>query len=82
MKERTALDRMRQVMKSVDRFLADTGRYPESLREIPGLGALRDPWGNDYLYELGEVDGKMRPRLWSAGADGQSGTDDDIVLTD
>jgi general secretion pathway protein G len=46
---------------------------------LKDITMLKDPWGNDYYYNragnkvAGSVD------LWSAGPDGQDGTDDDIV---
>jgi general secretion pathway protein G len=36
----------------------------------------KDPWGNEYKYEL--VDDST-PHIWSMGPDGQDGTDDDIT---
>ena len=37
--------------------------------------ALKDPWGNDFVYTPGENGYELR----SMGPDGQSGSDDDIV---
>jgi len=34
-----------------------------------------DPWGNKYIYEL---QGPATYQIYSAGPDGQPGTDDDI----
>ena len=39
-----------------------------------------DPWGKRICYELVEEDEGLPFRLWSVGADGQSGTEDDIRL--
>lgn len=35
----------------------------------------KDPWGNDYQYELVNAD---QYRIWSWGPDGNNGTEDDI----
>jgi general secretion pathway protein G len=51
------------------------GPYLQNVTEIP-----KDPWGNDYQYLC---PGSKFPNgfdLFSYGADGQSGTDDDIYL--
>lgn len=37
---------------------------------------LIDPWGNPLHYSIRD----NRPQVWSAGPDGESGTDDDIVM--
>ena len=38
---------------------------------------LKDPWGNDYKYELDSGTGE--PVISSAGPDGSTGTEDDIT---
>jgi general secretion pathway protein G len=45
-------------------------RGPYTNKEIP-----KDPWDNPYQYELS---GPEQYRIWSWGADGTSGTEDDI----
>ena len=37
-----------------------------------------DPWDNPYQYESNVSD---QYKIWSSGPDGQSGTDDDIIVT-
>jgi len=37
-----------------------------------------DPWGNPYHYEWPSTHGRDNPDIWSAGPDGESGTEDDI----
>ncbi|HUN82385.1 MAG TPA: type II secretion system major pseudopilin GspG [Phycisphaerae bacterium] len=46
---------------------------------LKDISMLKDPWGNDYYYNRAgnKVPGSVD--LWSAGPDGQDGTDDDIV---
>ncbi len=48
-------------------------RGPYSQKDIP-----TDPWGNPYQYEL---IGPEQFRIWSWGADGVPGTEDDVVST-
>ena len=65
------------------------GKYPESLEVLqepqedggdPWLeGDAVDPWGNTLKYEK---QGKKRPKITSAGPDGEDGTDDDITNYD
>ncbi len=74
---------MRVVEDAVARFQSDCGRCPEQLDELregpkglagwgpePYLEAeqLRDPWGNDYLYDCPSGD-----ELTSLGGDGYPG---------
>jgi general secretion pathway protein G len=50
------------------------GPYIES-GELP-----KDPWGNDFRYEYPSKHGVANsPDIWSAGPDGEEGSDDDIV---
>lgn len=52
---------------------------------IEGTQLPLDPWGNEFSYEFESVEGGESsttpdfPRIWSAGPDGQEGTDDDIA---
>ena len=62
------------------------GKYPDSLEVLqepqedggdPWLeGEAVDPWGNELKYEK---QGKKRPKITSAGPDGEEGTEDDIT---
>ena len=38
-----------------------------------------DPWGRDYNYKFPGAQNKNNYDLYSSGADGQAGTDDDII---
>ncbi len=77
---------------ALDMFEVDNGAYPKSLDELvnqpngatewhgPYLqqGVPLDPWSHPYSYV---VPGRHNPSgydVWSAGPDGQDGTDDDI----
>ena len=37
-----------------------------------------DPWGNQYMYEIGTQRSRKGYAIWSLGPDGSDGTDDDI----
>jgi type II secretory pathway pseudopilin PulG len=44
---------IRAMEKDIFSFNTEKGRYPDSepeFRALPGMGALKDPWGNDYVY--------------------------------
>ncbi|WP_206171743.1 prepilin-type cleavage/methylation domain-containing protein [Thiorhodococcus mannitoliphagus] len=70
----------------LERDFTTHNRYPDSLAEIPGAAALRDPWGNPYQYlNIATVKGKGKVRkdhnlvplntdydLYSMGKDGRS----------
>jgi general secretion pathway protein G len=65
--------------------LDHNGLYPKQLQELIGgekeyVRQLNvDPWGNPYVYEC---PGKKHPKsydIYSAGPDGQPGTEDDIT---
>ena len=78
--ELTAVN-LEQLARAVQEWMADNeGKVPESLKEIQGgrsygLG-LTDGWGRDIRYEK-ISDSSFK--LSSAGADGQFGTEDDII---
>jgi general secretion pathway protein G len=42
-------------------------------------GIPKDPWGNEYIYEYPGRHNQNSYDLYSAGPDGQAGTDDDIA---
>jgi general secretion pathway protein G len=42
-------------------------------------GMPRDPWGSEYLYKQPGQYNKYGYDLWSSGADGQAGNDDDVI---
>ena len=53
--------------------LANTKKWlgPYAEKDMPP-----DPWGNPYQYELMAAD---QFKIWSWGADGQDGTEDDVI---
>lgn len=50
-----------------------TGPY---LNDVSGL---QDPWGNEYMYEAEGKHNVGKVDMWSKGADGIDGNDDDIL---
>ena len=38
-----------------------------------------DPWGNEYQYEFDPASGDSKPRIFSAGPDGETDTEDDVA---
>ena len=78
--------------KALGRYRFHVGEYPTTGQGLPALAAIMphvkgwngpytskivpDPWGHDYVYELG-ADGE--PVLYSPGPDGKAGTTDDIL---
>lgn len=60
---------------------ANGNSYPETLDEMPpdftSELERRDGWGNQFLYRLIRVD---KYNLISAGADGEFGNEDDVVM--
>ena len=64
------------------------GKYPDSLDVLTEetededallQGGTEDPWGNQLQLEKR---GKKRPKITSAGPDGEMGTEDDITNVD
>jgi len=86
---------IRDVIKpALDRFEVDNGSFPKSLQDLvqqpadaknwrgpyfkpPNLPI--DPWGNPYHYEYPGKHDTNGYDLFSAGPDGKTGTNDDIV---
>ena len=83
----TAASQISNIETSLDQYRLDVGRYPETLEGLiendtgrdvwagPYLrGELpKDPWGNDYFYQVGEKDFV----LMSYGQDGTPGGEGD-----
>jgi len=61
--------------------MANANSYPESLEEVDPVFRQdlkdTDGWGNKLLYRLIRID---KYNLISAGADGEFGNEDDIIL--
>lgn len=75
----------------------DTGHYPAALQDLvqrPGSEKNwkgpylkkkilpKDPWGNAYIYKFPGIHNPQGYDLFSAGADGAEGSDDDITNWD
>lgn len=76
------------ISNALDLYKTEFGRYPES---DDGLGKLveekilkekkvpRDPWGNEYIYIFPGSNNDDGFDLYSFGADGREGGEDDIT---
>ncbi len=85
-KEAKIKNDLKSIIDAAEMWQAATGRYPESLEELKGGKTIdgedtgikventKDPWSNEYLYEL-STDGS--PRVRCLGADGMEGGDGD-----
>jgi hypothetical protein len=63
---------IRQLAAELAHHHAMRGEWPEDWRALKRSG--RDPWGNEYAFE---TDGE-EATVFSAGPDGEFGTDDDL----
>jgi general secretion pathway protein G len=93
-KETAAMSDIHSLEIALDAFNRDTGGYPvgnnglQSLVALPGNASAwrgpyvktipNDPWGNAYVYAYPARNNKTGVDLLSVGADGKSGTGDDI----
>jgi general secretion pathway protein G len=81
-KEKAAYITVMELSQAVERYKVDNGAYPQSLDVLampqdgkPAVleqSMLRDPWGNAYQYEPGnlhQLTGK--PRVYAAAPDGK-----------
>ena len=61
---------------AIQRWIASRGRVPETPEELQAaaFNPDKDPW--DRAYTIEEIDGRII--VWSAGPDGELGTDDDL----
>lgn len=46
----------------------------------PYISEYADPWGNNYNYTTAGLPANIVARIWSMGADQQSGTNDDVAI--
>jgi len=83
---RSGIQQVEQLVES-QRMLNASTELPDSLEEltqgedplVEDESKIEDPWGNRYIYEK-TSDANFR--VYSAGPDGQRGTEDDIKLDD
>ena len=89
-----AQSQISNIEMALDAFEVDNGYYPKTgalsdLVDAPATatgwkgpylkkGVPPDPWGNAYVYEYPGKHTQNGYDIMSAGADGKSGTDDDI----
>lgn len=70
---------------AIDTYALDhQDKYPKTLRELAEGGKYikqykKDPWGNDYIYQVPGKHNKEGYDLFSRGADGVAGNEDDIT---
>ena len=74
------------LQNAIDLYALDhNDDYPGSLNELVGgereyvRDLPRDPWGNPYVYKTPGDKHKNSYDVYSAGPDGQPGTEDDVV---
>ena len=84
--QRAAKGDIMSYSNAIDLFALDhNDQYPQSLDELVGgdrnyVREIRpDPWGNPYIYEPPTSAKKADYNLYSAGPDGQPGTEDDVT---
>jgi general secretion pathway protein G len=88
----TAQLKIKALKTAIDAYYIGEGRHPQALEEllqfsqrtrsryIESNEALFDPWQQQIQYQPPQQTGTLAEyRLWSLGADGQDGTDDDIT---
>ena len=76
---------------ALDLYELDVGQFPDTLNALmdntggkgdwkgPYIKRMpKDPWGREYLYKQPGDHNKYSFDLYSAGADGQAGTNDDV----
>lgn len=71
-----------EIARAIERYRDDMGRLPASINDLirrvpPRAGWRTDAWGNDYIYS---IHGNGTYTLISKGADGESGTVDDVII--
>ena len=85
------LQQIENLKKAVTFYRFHTNRFPEDLKDLsrepdgvkgwhgPYLErAARDPWDNPFNYRAPGLD-QREFDIWSNGADGEEGTDDDLT---
>jgi general secretion pathway protein G len=76
---------LQSIVKAAEMYQIQTGQYPQSIEDLktgradttnpadqvdPLLGNAKDPWGNEYMFEL---DSNGKPRAYCLGQDGAQG---------
>lgn len=77
---------LEQIQDALDRYRADRGAYPTTAEGLVVLrghylpaGVPRDPWGRPYHYLSPGRNSPNGYDLYTFGADGRPGGDDDLV---
>lgn len=85
-KRRATAASMRVINTGIKQYYLDYSSYPLDLAALQRGGfiekdqRLRDGWEREFLYSPSGSDPEHPYALQSSGADGQSGTDDDISV--
>jgi len=58
------------IIKGLKTYYTQNAKWPEKLADMAnffekGADAFKDPWGNEYKFEVAEVDGHDRPYVWT-----------------
>lgn len=71
---------------AIDLYALDhNDTYPKTLQDLVSgdrhyvREIKKDPWGHEYIYKPGTDTKKADYQVFSAGADGQAGTEDDVT---
>jgi general secretion pathway protein G len=95
-KVKEARIQMTQIVNALSMYYTDCGKYPQSLEGLTTADAncsnwgpqpyatakkLKDPWGNDFVYEPNGADYNLKS-LGKNKQEGGSGYDKDISLED
>ncbi len=78
-RRKTARTQISQLQTACELYRVDNGRYPNSLEELTAVNSEtgerymdkipKDPWGEDYVYEV--TDGGKSLRITSSGGEGE-----------
>ena len=83
-KLKTAKNQVVQLATAAEMFEVEEGKCPKDQAELKARGHLKkkmkDPWGNEYNLKCPGEHGRVD--VWSNGADGEEGTDDDLTSWD
>ena len=83
---------MLNIKRSMEMYRMEFAKYPSDLKELAvetgnqpaylSSDQLKDPWGNDFIYELASDGFESAYTIKSFGPDGKQGTEDDIQMSE
>jgi general secretion pathway protein G len=83
-RESAAKTNIKSFDTALEMFYTDNDRYPSNEEGLQALvpkymkAVPADPWGTPYFYQYPGTHNAQSPDIFSAGADRQEGTEDDI----